>query len=296
MQGEVKQATVLFADVSGWTDLCARVGDTAAKRIVDPLFQQLGGIVEGCSGRVVQRIGDELMCVFAEVTDATRAAAEMQWHTEERNQSAAEKLYLRIGFHAGPVLQEHNDLFGDTVNTAARVAAEAFRERILTTRATVDMFPREFAAVVRSWRSAALKGKDAKVDLMELVWRDGGTQVRHKTTITPMLEHNRLRIKFVEQECVLARGGGSITFGRGRTNDLVIADPSSYVSNSHGHIEFRGGVIEIVDTSRNGIYVEFKGEPVARINERIAVRASGSMTLGLPPHDPRAVRIEFMVE
>ena len=296
MDSEVKEATVLFADLSGWTDLCARIGDTAAKWILDPIFQQLGDIVEGCSGRVVQRIGDELMCVFAEVTDAARAAIEMQWHTEERNQSAAEKLYLRIGFHAGPVLQEHNDLFGDTVNTAARVAAEAFRERIFTTRATVDMFPREFAAVLRPWRSAALKGKDVTVDLMELIWRDGGTQVRHKTTIMTKLEHNRLRLEFLEQESVLARGGGSIKFGRGRTNDLVIADPSSYVSNSHGHIEFRGGVIEIVDTSRNGIYVEFEGEPVARIDERIAVRTSGSMTLGLPPHDPRAVRIEFTLE
>ena len=111
-------------------------------------------------------------------------------HTQERNQSAAEKLYLRIGFQAGPVLQEHNDLFGDTVNTAARVAAEAFRERILTTRATVDMFPREFAAVPRSWRSAALKGKDVTVDLMELIWRDGGTQVRHKTTCGHSREQN----------------------------------------------------------------------------------------------------------
>src|SRR6185503_7302229 len=173
---------------------------------------------------------------------------------------------------------------------------EAFRERIFTTRATADMFPQEFAAVLRPWRSAALKGKDVTVDLMELIWRDGGTQVRHKTTSITKLKHNRLRLKFLEQESVLARGGGSIKFGRGRTNDLVIADPSSYVSNSHGHIEFRGGVIEIVDTSRNGIYVEFEGEPVARIDERIAVRASGSMTLGLPPHDPRAVRIEFTLE
>jgi hypothetical protein len=29
MDSEVKEATVLFADLSGWTDLCARIGDTA---------------------------------------------------------------------------------------------------------------------------------------------------------------------------------------------------------------------------------------------------------------------------
>jgi len=44
MDSEVKEATVLFADLSGWTDLCARIADTAAKRILDPIFQQLGDI------------------------------------------------------------------------------------------------------------------------------------------------------------------------------------------------------------------------------------------------------------
>jgi hypothetical protein len=68
------------------------------------------------------------------------------------------------------------------------------------------------------------------------------------------------------------------------------------VSSSHGHIEFRGGVIEIVDTSRNGIYVKFDGEPLMRINQRAAIQASGYMTLGLPPDDPRAVRIQFTLE
>ncbi|HVO95327.1 MAG TPA: adenylate/guanylate cyclase domain-containing protein, partial [Terriglobales bacterium] len=250
----MKEITVLFADVSGWTDLCARVGDTAAKRIVDPMFQQLRNIVERREGQVVKRIGDELMCVFQTPAAAAEAAFQMQRCADDRNHSAAEKLFLRIGFHAGPVLREHNDIFGDTVNIAARVVAEAFRERILTTRETAASFPTDIAATVSPWRSAALKGKDAKVDLMELIWREGGsTLVRQKTTTIMKADHERLRVGFLAHQCVLTRGGGAIKFGRGPTNDLVIDDPSSYVSSSHGHIEFRGGVIEIVDTSRNGI-------------------------------------------
>lgn len=297
MHNEVKEATVLFADVSGWTDLCARIGDIAAKRIVDRIFERLSDTVERCNGRVVKRIGDELMCVFGAPSDAAGAALDMQRFAAKRNQSAKEKLFLRIGFHAGPVLQEQSDFFGDTVNTAARVVAEAFRERILTTRGTAESFSKEIADVVSPWRSAALRGKESEVELLELIWRNGtaSTSVRQKTVrVKP--DHKCLRIRFLENECVLARGGMTIQFGRGRTNDLVIDDPSSYVSNSHGRFEFRGGVIEIVDTSRNGIYVEFENESVTRINERAAVQASGYMTLGLPPHDPRAVRIEFMVE
>jgi len=51
---------------------------------------------------------------------------------------------------------------------------------------------------------------------------------------------------------VLEPGGKPIKFGRGEANDLVIHDPSAFVSSSHGQIEFRGRAVEVVDTSRNG--------------------------------------------
>src|SRR4051794_17977164 len=73
-----KSPAVLFADISGWVELCSRLGDEPAKKIVDPLFAELGRIVEGRNGWVVKRIGDELMCVFDAPGNAALAACEMQ--------------------------------------------------------------------------------------------------------------------------------------------------------------------------------------------------------------------------
>ncbi|HSK29334.1 MAG TPA: adenylate/guanylate cyclase domain-containing protein [Candidatus Limnocylindria bacterium] len=295
--GDTSQlATVLFVDVSGWTDLCARIGDAAAKAIVDSLLGELQGTVVQRGGKVVARIGDELMCLFDASTDAAQAACQMQHAADTRNRSETEKVFLHIGFHSGPVLVANNDVFGDTVNIAARVAAEASRERILATRAAAEQLPEELARLVRPWRSAALKGKEGPVDLVELVWREGEkTVVASKSMVMGALARC-LRLNYLEQEFVLKAGGKPIKFGRGAANELVISDPTSYVSNSHGQVEFRGGAIEVVDTSRNGIFIAFENEPAFRVHHRTVLRASGHMTLGLPPHDPRAIRVDFRIE
>lgn len=291
-----KQFTVLFVDVSGWTNLCARIGDAAAKLIVDSLLRELRKNVERYKGRIVKRIGDELMCLFDTSSDAASAACEMQRRADARNRIETEKLFLRIGFHSGPVLIEKNDLFGDTVNTAARVTAEAFRERILATRTAVEQFPEEIASIVRPWRSAALRGKEASIELVELVWREGdGTLVRSRTMIMGAKVRG-LRLDYSGKEHILEAGGKPIKFGRGGTNEIVIYDPTSCVSSSHGQVEFRGGFVEVVDTSRNGIYVVFDGEPAFRVNKRLALLSSGHMTLGRPPHDPQAISLQFTIE
>ena len=288
--------TVLFVDVSGWTDLCARIGDAAAKRIVDGLLTELRDDVERFNGRVVKRIGDEFMCLFDTSIDAASAACEMQRRADVRNRFEAEKLFLRIGFHNGPVLIEKDDLFGNTVNTAARVTAEAYRERILATRTAVEQFPAELESLVRPWRSAALRGKEASVELVELVWREGeGTLIRSKTMMMGAVIR-RLRLDYSGKEHVLEPGGKPIKFGRGATNEIVVYDPTSCVSSSHGQVEFRGGIVEVVDTSRNGIYVVFDGEAPFRVNNRLPLHTSGHMTLGRRPNDPQAISLQFRIE
>ena len=291
-----KELAVLFADVSGWTNLCARIGDAAAKMIVDSLLSELREDVECYRGRIIKRIGDELMCVFSTASDAASAACDMQRRADSRNRFETEKLFLRIGFHSGPVIIDKDDVFGDTVNTAARVTSEAFRERILATRKAVERFPEELLSLVRPWRSAGLRGKEASVELVELVWREGGnTLVRSRTTVIGT-KVRCLRLDYGGKEFVLEKGGNPIKFGRGATNEIVIYDPTSCVSSSHGQVEFRGGVVDVVDTSRNGIYVVFDGEPPFRVNKRLALLASGHMTLGRPPHDPQAISLQFTIE
>src|SRR5262245_23241970 len=85
---------VLFADVSGWTDLTSRVGDVAAVALRDGLFNPLRSIIESHRGWVVKTLGDGIMCMFDSAQDASLAARDMQRHAEQANRGAHEPLPL----------------------------------------------------------------------------------------------------------------------------------------------------------------------------------------------------------
>ena len=74
------------------------------------------------NGTVIKTIGDNLMCVFDDPARAVLAANEMQQKAKiaiEAQDSVV--VHVEIGMHFGDVLDEGDDVFGDTVNTAARI-------------------------------------------------------------------------------------------------------------------------------------------------------------------------------
>ena len=77
---------------------------------------------------------------------------------------------VRVGFHSGPVISHAADVFGDTVNVAARVVAHAKPGQILVAKQTVRKLPREVAASMRFVGSTPVKGKKEPVELYELIW------------------------------------------------------------------------------------------------------------------------------
>jgi type VI secretion system protein ImpI len=54
------------------------------------------------------------------------------------------------------------------------------------------------------------------------------------------------------------------TIGRNQDNDWILPDAHRYVSGRHALIDFQGGAYYLVDTSRNGVYINGAGTPVAR--------------------------------
>lgn len=294
-----RTVAILFADVVGWTQMCARLGDERAKALVDPLFAEMGEIVTAHRGQVVKRIGDELMCAFDTVESAAWAACAMQRHATARAAGAEEALSLRIGFHLGPVTPEDGDFFGDTVNVAARVAGSATRDRILATRSAAQQLPEDLSSIVFPWGSEELKGKDEPVEVVELWWREDGvrpTRIAEKNPETGDTGPRRVTVVCQGRRYVLELGGKPLRFGRGDFNAIRIDDPTCHVSGSHGQIEFRGGKAELVDTSRNGIFVAFGDGPFFRVSKRLLLRDQGRMSLGRPGDDPQAVIIEFSLE
>ena len=286
---------VLFADVSGWTDLTSRVGDRAALSLRDGLFGPLKEIIRKNRGWLVKTIGDELMCLFDSAQEAARAARDMQLHAERANVGASELLQLRIGMHAGQVVMKDDDIEGNTVNVAARVAAASRPERILMTRATAERLNEDFSQLLRQWRSEAFKGKAETFELFELNWRREAEERTIVSRASGIIAagFNRLTLRCQSNVRFLDPGGKALTFGRGRQNILVIDDPGHYVSGSHGRIEIRGGSAVLTDNSRNGIFISFGQGQFFLVDKPLLLRGSGRMALGRAPDEPDAVIAEF---
>jgi adenylate cyclase len=286
---------VLFADVSGWTDLTSRVGDAAALSLRDGLFGPLKEIIRKNQGWLVKTLGDELMCLFDSAQDAARAARDMQLHAERANSGAREPLQLRIGMHAGQVVMKDQDIEGNTVNVAARVAAASRPERILMTRAAAERLHEDFSQLLRHWRSEAFKGKSENFELFELNWRRNSEE---RTIVSRACADRAARFSRLTLRCqgtvrVLEPDGKALTFGRGRNNTLVIDDPGHYVSGSHGRIENRGGSAVLTDNSRNGIFISFGQGRFFLVDKPLVLRGSGRMALGRSPEEPDVVFAEF---
>src|SRR5207249_10996935 len=104
-----RQSTVLFADVSGSTQLYQVAGDTTAHGAISGCLERMRKAVEAARGRVVKTIGDEVMALFPSADAAVAAAATMLGAVDALPAVGASKLGLRVGPQARPVTHRGGD-------------------------------------------------------------------------------------------------------------------------------------------------------------------------------------------
>ena len=164
---ERKLASVMFADVVGFTSLAERTDAEVMARAVDVAFRQLGEIVVAHGGTVDKYIGDSVMAVFgvpqAHDDDAERAVA-----AALAIQAADMGLGFSIGVNTGEVMVMGMGggamtVMGDAVNVAARLEKAANRGEVLVGPMTAELTA---ARVHYQDRPAMrLKGKTGPVDV-----------------------------------------------------------------------------------------------------------------------------------
>ena len=137
--------TVLFTDVVGSTDLTTSRGDEAAQEILRAQRELVRGQVEEHGGHEVKGLGDGFMVAFATASKAVACAVGIQRALEEHNRSQPpdEQVLICIGPNLGGVIQKEADLFGETVNAAARAKKEA----LAAAGATIVDSPADIGAV-----------------------------------------------------------------------------------------------------------------------------------------------------
>lgn len=117
---DVDLPTVAFADLCGFTELTHELGDkTAAEQSArfEAFAQQ---IVSHVGGRLVKVLGDGVMVLFPEPTAALTACLTLVESAEEHG-----LLPVRVGLVTGQVVPRDGDIFGQTVNLAARITSVA---------------------------------------------------------------------------------------------------------------------------------------------------------------------------
>ena len=186
LEGERKQVTVLFVDVSGFTSLSERLDPEDVHRMMTRAFELMLAEVHRYEGTVNQFLGDGIMALFgapiAHEDHAVRALhaalairTAMGAYAEELRQRRGIAFEVRQGINTGPVvvgsigtdLRMDYTAVGDTTNVAARLVQTAERGRILLAEATHRLTQGYFHT--RPLGDLHVKGKTERVQSFELI-------------------------------------------------------------------------------------------------------------------------------
>ncbi|RME27593.1 MAG: adenylate/guanylate cyclase domain-containing protein, partial [Deltaproteobacteria bacterium] len=171
-----RRLAVLFTDIVGSTDYFERKGDIEGLSLVHRHNQLLFPVVESHGGRVVKTIGDAILAVFEDPLEAVSAAVEMQEVlVEERSRPGGMPIRIRIGIHLGTALLAGGDVFGDAVNTAARVVSQAGGGDVLVSEVLAREVAGSFTLTERG--SFQPKGKSTRLRLYAVRW-SGSTEAQ----------------------------------------------------------------------------------------------------------------------
>jgi len=287
---------VLFADVVGSTRLYDTFGDVTAKQMIDECLSVLRGVVLQYGGRVIKTIGDEIMCVLPSADSGCLAATDMHHKILALPVVSQVKRSVRIGFHFGPVIEENNDVFGDTVNVAARMAGLAKGMQIITTGATVACMSNMLQLSTRNIAALSVKGKGDDVNVSEVIWQ-GGEELTMSTSslaFTNKLVTLRLEHGGHDRAWVLDQAHASVVLGRDAQCDVVIADRNA--SRQHARIECRRDKFFLIDQSTNGTFVVMANEAEVLLRrEEIMLRGSGRIGFGHSVMVPEAEFVTFEI-
>lgn len=294
--------TILFADVSGSTPLYERLGDRAAASLIGECLDGLIDIAKTKQGNIVHSRGDNILATFPDALMVVTAAQEM---IEVQNN---QEINIHIGIHRGPAVQARDNLFGDTVNMAARLPSIAKPGEILVSSSVVDQLPTEHEFQLRLLDQQPIKGKseplsiysvitDEDEDATRMMMPNGEQTVLLRRIESPNTPKVTVFITRGDQTIVFREGDPALRIGRSKNCDLIVEE--TCVSREHALLEVQRGKVAISDQSSTGTWVCLEGRPAVYLRrENLLVAGGGYITLGQEPYveSPSAIFFELSLE
>lgn len=160
---------IMFTDIVDSTEMTARLGNVRAVEMVRAHDGIVRRALTEVGGREVKHTGDGIMASFGDVAAAVACACAIQQAFAAFNHSSSEPLKVRIGIDAGEPVEDNHDLFGATVQMAARLCHNAAPETTLVSDTVRGLLADSLR--LRAIEPRQLKGFASPINLYEVAWR-----------------------------------------------------------------------------------------------------------------------------
>ena len=281
--------TVLFADVAGSTKLYQTRGDVEAHQRVTDSLQRMRVVVERHQGTLLRTIGDAVLASFEQADSAYLASVDIQREHQTLD------LSVRMGFHHGPVIPDGGDVYGNSVNLAARVAEFAEANEICTTEDTVAQLSVRHRSDALFLDNVDFKGMSEPMPVYRIQWTNDDAETAIVSGVGGMKRYQSnliLDLVMGEQRIRVDAGNPTVTFGRAIENDVVVDIESA--SRNHAKIDFVRGRFLLPDSSTNGTYLmRGSSSPEFIRRESASLDNQGRIGLGFTPNAEAQHAIEF---
>ena len=208
---------------------------------------------------------------------------------------------IRIGMQYGSAILESDDIFGDTVNVAARIASMAKARQILCTQEIAFLVKNaELSNNMRPYDRLRVKGRNEQLDVYLFTWEQESdiTNMATASSFTNPARYEQaknLTLEYEGKPYSITSDTTSYTLGRGKDCELIIR--GDLISRYHSKIEHRRGKFIITDQSTNGTFVRTSlGQDIFLRREEFTLFGSGYISLGkkVDPNDENT--IHFLCE
>lgn len=283
---------IVFADIVGSTQMYESLGDIRAKQLINDIEDIIQGVVAETGGEVVEVVGDEVMSRYNQPAEAVTGACLIQVRVDEYAKQSGMTLSTRIGIHYGPAIVEGGRMYGDSVNVAARMAAIAQSQQIITTEQVVKYLSGEQKQIARRFDKVRVKGKQDRMVIYDLLWRVEDVTFMHTSPLTQSTATRVLTLEYQNRQIQFLPHQGSMHIGRESHNELVVS--AAAASRTHAVIEYSRGKYVLSDISTNGTYLTTQNQQSLYLRrETVPLLGNGRIGLGEPVSDDNEHIIKY---
>ncbi len=302
------QATVVFTDLHGSTAVFEALGNARATESVTQITTWITVQCEKHGGRLVKTLGDGVMVIFLDPSQAVAAVVDIQrlHHKKTVRLQSGLRLPIRIGLASGEIEMVADDCYGDAVNVASRLCDLCGPHQIWASASTLETVQEVRGSSFRMLGPIHIRGRAEPCNVFQIEWREEEPSdfLTMQAQLSPedLLDFgDALGREVVLQWMDTVKSFKSfelpIHIGRVKSVEFVVNDPR--VSRTHARLEWRNGCVMLVDMSSYGSWVRFSeagGADVLLRREECVLHGKGELALGASFADLSAPTVTFTIK